>query len=43
MTDISIRRLNASHSGFDSALAKLLAWEDSVDHQVNESVHHILH
>ncbi|MEP6408674.1 MAG: histidinol dehydrogenase, partial [Marinobacter sp.] len=43
MTDISIRRLNASDSGFNSALAKLLAWEDSVDHQVNESVRHILH
>ncbi|WP_288075197.1 histidinol dehydrogenase, partial [Marinobacter sp.] len=43
MTDISIRRLNASDSDFDSALAKLLAWEDSVDHQVNESVRHILH
>ena len=43
MTDISIRRLNASDSDFDSALSKLLAWEDSVDHQVNESVRHILH
>ena len=43
MTDISIRRLSASDSDFDSALAKLLAWEDSVDHQVNESVRHILH
>ncbi|WP_297791841.1 histidinol dehydrogenase [uncultured Marinobacter sp.] len=43
MTDISITRLNASQSDFDSALAKLLAWDDSVDHQVNESVRHILH
>ena len=43
MTDISIRRLNASQSDFDSSLAELLAWDDSVDHQVNESVRHILH
>ncbi len=43
MTDINITRLNASQSDFDSALAKLLAWDDSVDHQVNESVRHILH
>ncbi|MEQ9544722.1 MAG: histidinol dehydrogenase [Marinobacter sp.] len=43
MTDIRITRLNASQSDFDSALAKLLAWDDSVDHQVNESVRHILH
>ncbi|MEX2474961.1 histidinol dehydrogenase, partial [Marinobacter sp.] len=42
MTDISITRLNASQSDFDSELAKLLAWDDSVDHQVNESVRHIL-
>jgi histidinol dehydrogenase len=42
MTD-KITRLNASQSDFDSALAKLLAWDDSVDHQVNESVRHILH
>ncbi len=40
---VSIRRLNASQSDFDSELAKLLAWDDSVDHQVNESVRHILH
>ena len=40
---VSITRLNASQSDFDSSLAKLLAWEDSVDHQVNESVRHILH
>lgn len=40
---VSITRLNASQSDFDSALAKLLAWDDSVDHQVNESVRHILH
>jgi histidinol dehydrogenase len=38
-----ITRLNASQSDFDSSLAKLLAWDDSVDHQVNESVRHILH
>jgi len=38
-----ITRLNASRSDFDSALARLLAWDDSVDHQVNESVRHILH
>ncbi|WP_417530930.1 histidinol dehydrogenase [Marinobacter lipolyticus] len=43
MTDITIKRLNASQSDFDSVLAKLLAWDDSVDHQVNESVRHILH
>ena len=42
MTD-KITRLNASQSNFDSALAELLAWDDSVDHQVNESVRHILH
>jgi len=40
---VNIIRLNASQSDFDSSLAKLLAWEDSVDHQVNESVRHILH
>src|SRR5690554_269179 len=37
-----ITRLNTTQSDFDSALAKLLAWDDSVDHQVNESVRHIL-
>lgn len=42
MTDISITRLSASEAGFDDALSRLLAWEDSVDHQVNESVRHIL-
>ena len=42
MTD-KITRLNASQNNFDSALAELLAWDDSVDHQVNESVRHILH
>ncbi|PSF05952.1 histidinol dehydrogenase [Marinobacter fuscus] len=42
MTD-SITRLSTSQSDFDSALASLLAWDDSVDHQVNESVRHILH
>jgi len=40
---VSIKRLNALNSDFDSSLAKLLAWDDSVDHQVNESVRHILH
>ena len=40
---VSIKRLNASQSDFDSELATLLAWDDSVDHQVNESVRHILH
>ncbi len=43
MTEFSIKRLNASQSDFDRALASLLAWDDSVDHQVNESVRHILH
>lgn len=43
MTDISIRRLNASQGDFDSELSKLLAWDDSVDQKVNESVRHILH
>lgn len=42
MTDISIKRLNASQSDFDSELSRLLAWDDSVDDQVNESVRHIL-
>jgi len=42
MTD-RITRLNTTQSDFDSALAQLLAWDDSVDHQVNESVRHILH
>ena len=40
---VNIRRLNASQPDFDSELATLLAWDDSVDHQVNESVRHILH
>jgi len=43
MTDISVKRLNASQSDFDSELSMLLAWEDSVDQSVNESVRHILH
>jgi histidinol dehydrogenase len=43
MTDISIKRLNASQSDFDSELSRLLAWDDSVDQSVNESVRHILH
>ena len=42
MTDVTITRLSASEAGFDDALSRLLAWEDSVDHQVNESVRHIL-
>ena len=43
MAAVCSNKLNASPSDFDSALAKLLAWDDSVDHQVNESVRHILH
>ncbi len=43
MTDTRITRLSASQSDFDSKLNTLLAWDDSVDHQVNESVRHILH
>jgi histidinol dehydrogenase len=43
MTDTRITRLSASQSDFDSMLNTLLAWDDSVDHQVNESVRHILH
>ncbi len=42
MTEIAITRLSARQADFDSALAQLLAWDDSVDHQVNESVRHIL-
>lgn len=40
---VNIKRLNASQSDFDSSLTTLLAWDDSVDHQVNETVRHILH
>lgn len=43
MTDVSIKRLSTSDADFDNTLNKLLAWDDSVDHQVNESVRHILH
>ncbi len=43
MTDVSITRLSAAEADFDNALSRLLAWEDSVDHQVTESVRHILH
>lgn len=43
MTDVSITRLSAAQADFDDALSRLLAWDDSVDHQVNESVRHILH
>jgi histidinol dehydrogenase len=39
---VNIKRLNASQSDFDTALTTLLAWDDSVDHQVNETVRHIL-
>lgn len=42
MNDLSITRMSASQADFDSALGKLLAWDDSVDHQVNETVRHIL-
>ncbi len=42
MTDVSITRLSAAAADFDNALSRLLAWEDSVDHQVTESVRHIL-
>ncbi|NWN91338.1 histidinol dehydrogenase [Marinobacter adhaerens] len=40
---VNIKRLDASQSDFDSSLTTLLAWDDSVDHQVNETVRHILH
>ncbi len=43
MTDLSIMRLSAAEADFESALSRLLAWDDSVDHRVNESVRHILH
>ena len=43
MTDVTISRLSAAQADFDAALSSLLAWDDSVDHQVNESVRHILH
>jgi len=43
MTDVTIKRLSAAQADFDTALSTLLAWEDSVDHQVNEAVRHILH
>lgn len=43
MTEVAITRLSARQADFDAALAQLLAWDDSVDHQVNESVRHILH
>ncbi|MBS3804572.1 MAG: histidinol dehydrogenase [Oleiphilaceae bacterium] len=42
MTDLAITRLSAAQADFDTELARLLAWDDSVDHQVNESVRHIL-
>ncbi len=43
MTDVTIKRLSAAQADFETALSTLLAWEDSVDHQVNEAVRHILH
>lgn len=43
MTEVTVKRLSASDADFDATLDRLLAWEDSVDHQVNESVRHILH
>ncbi|MDX1756713.1 MAG: histidinol dehydrogenase [Marinobacter sp.] len=43
MTELAITRLSARQADFDAALSQLLAWDDSVDHQVNESVRHILH
>lgn len=43
MTDLAIKRLSAASADFDAELSRLLAWDDSVDHQVNESVRHILH
>ncbi|MBE02620.1 histidinol dehydrogenase [uncultured Marinobacter sp.] len=43
MTDVRIKRLNAAQEDFDQALAHLLAWDDSVDHQVNDAVRQILH
>ncbi|MDY6799425.1 MAG: histidinol dehydrogenase [Pseudomonadota bacterium] len=43
MTNLSIKRLTASDADFNTELERLLAWDDSVDQQVNESVRHILH
>ena len=43
MTKPEIKRLSAASADFDAELSRLLAWDDSVDHQVNESVRHILH
>ncbi|BES70747.1 histidinol dehydrogenase [Marinobacter nanhaiticus D15-8W] len=42
MTEVTVKRLSAADADFDATLDRLLAWEDSVDHQVNESVRHIL-
>ncbi|WP_152207646.1 histidinol dehydrogenase [Marinobacter changyiensis] len=42
MTDVAVKRLSAAQADFDTCLSRLLAWEDSVDDQVNESVRHIL-
>jgi histidinol dehydrogenase len=43
MKNASIKRLTASDADFNAELDRLLAWDDSVDQQVNESVRHILH
>ncbi|ROU01948.1 histidinol dehydrogenase [Marinobacter sp. R17] len=43
MTEVTVKRLSANAADFDVTLDRLLAWDDSVDHQVNESVRHILH
>ncbi|MCH8498111.1 MAG: histidinol dehydrogenase [Marinobacter sp.] len=43
MTTVNIKRLSSTQADFDAELNQLLAWDDSVDHQVNETVRHILH
>ncbi len=43
MTDLTVTRLRSAQTDFDVVLGQLLAWDDSVDQQVNESVRHILH
>ena len=42
MNAVSIRRLSSRQADFDNALAQLLAWDDSVDASVGETVRHIL-
>ncbi|OEY65190.1 histidinol dehydrogenase [Marinobacter sp. X15-166B] len=42
MTDLTVTRLCAAQADFDAELGRLLAWEGSVDQQVNDSVRHIL-